>query len=203
MLTDFQETDPIVRFTAVARTVISNWAFANAFGDRTLVIDAAHLLLFPGMMAVAAIMDLFTMKISNRIPLILAAGFCVLAAGDRMSAADIGDHLGAGLVVLGVCFVFFARGWCGGGDVKLAAATALWFGWMHLFDYFLAASLLGGALTLLLLEFRKRSLPLALASQEWVARLHEPNGGVPYGIALAAAALLVYPSTTWMHAAGP
>ena len=35
------------------------------------------------------------------------------------------------------------------------------------------------------------------------ARLHEPNGGVPYGIALAAAALLVYPSTVWMTSAGP
>jgi prepilin peptidase CpaA len=45
-------------------------------------------------------------------------------------------------------------------------------------------------------------LPPALADHAWVARLHEPNGGVPYGIALAAAALLVYPSTAWMRAAG-
>jgi prepilin peptidase CpaA len=29
--------------------------------------------------------------------------------------------------------------------------------------------------------------------------LHEPNGGVPYGIALAAAALIVYPNTMWMQ----
>ena len=32
--------------------------------------------------------------------------------------------------------------------------------------------------------------------------IHEPAGGVPYGIALAAAALLVYPSTVWMHGTG-
>jgi prepilin peptidase CpaA len=53
-------------------------------------------------------------------------------------------------------------------------------------------------LTLALLEFRKVSLPARLAGQDWVQRLHTPNGGIPYGIALAAAALLVYPSTVWM-----
>jgi prepilin peptidase CpaA len=43
------------------------------------------------------------------------------------------------------------------------------------------------------------SLPQVLADQEWVNRLHRPNSGVPYGIALAAAALLIYPDTTWMQ----
>jgi prepilin peptidase CpaA len=38
-----------------------------------------------------------------------------------------------------------------------------------------------------------------LADQEWALRLHRPNGGVPYGIALAAAALLIYPDTPWMQ----
>ena len=31
-----------------------------------------------------------------------------------------------------------------------------------------------------------------------VERLHVKNGGVPYGIALAAAALAIYPDTAWM-----
>jgi len=62
--------------------------------------------------------------------------------------------------------------------------------------------LLGGVLTLALLEFRKLSLPSRLARSEWIERLHRPEGGVPYGIALAAAALLIYPSTTWMEALG-
>ena len=167
-----------------------------------MLSDAVRLLLFPAMMAFAASADLFTMTISNRIPVILAAGFLALAALDGVPAAEIGNHLAAGFVVLAACFVFFTRGWIGGGDAKLAAATALWFGWTHLYEYLLYASLLGGALTVLLLEFRRRSLPPALADHAWVARLHEPNGGVPYGIALAAAALLVYPSTAWMRAAG-
>jgi prepilin peptidase CpaA len=33
-----------------------------------------------------------------------------------------------------------------------------------------------------------------------VLRLHDAGGGVPYGIALAAAALLIYPDTPWMRA---
>jgi prepilin peptidase CpaA len=167
-----------------------------------MFVDAVRLLLFPAMMAFAASTDLFTMKISNRVPLVLAAGFGVLAALDRMPIVDVGNHLAAGFVVLAVCFVFFARGWIGGGDAKLAAATSLWFGWAQLYEYLLFASLFGGVLTFLLLEFRRHMVPQALANQAWVARLHEPNGGVPYGIALAAAALVVYPSTAWMKAAG-
>jgi prepilin peptidase CpaA len=167
-----------------------------------MFVEAVRLLLFPAMMAFAASTDLFTMTISNRVPLVLAGGFCALAALDGMPIVDIGNHLAAGFVVLAVCFLFFARGWIGGGDAKLAAATALWLGWAQLYEYLIYASLFGGALTFLLLEFRKRLLPPMLANQAWVARLHEPNGGVPYGIALAAAALLVYPSTAWMKAAG-
>ena len=79
-------------------------------------------------------------------------------------------------------------------------ATALWFGFAHLLDYMIYASLFGGALTLLLLQFRRLALPEALAKQPWIQRLHDQAGGVPYGIALAAAALIVYPDTGWMSA---
>jgi prepilin peptidase CpaA len=168
-----------------------------------MFVDAIRLLLFPAMMAFAAATDLFTMKISNCVPLTMACGFCALAALDGMPIVDVASHLAAGSLVLVVCFAFFSQGWIGGGDAKLAAATALWLGWAQLYEYLLYASLFGGALTLLLLEFRKRLLPPTLASRAWLARLHESNGGVPYGIALAAAALLVYPSTVWMTSAGP
>jgi prepilin peptidase CpaA len=168
-----------------------------------MFVDAIRLLLFPAMMAFAASTDLLTMRISNRVPLILACGFCLLAALDGMPIADVANHLAAGSLVLVVCFAFFSQGWIGGGDAKLAAATALWLGWAQLYEYLLYASLFGGALTLLLLEFRKRLLPPKLAGQAWLARLHEQNAGVPYGIALAAAALLVYPSTIWMTSGGP
>jgi prepilin peptidase CpaA len=43
-------------------------------------------------------------------------------------------------------------------------------------------------------------MPSILAGKRWAERLHEPGGGVPYGIALAVAALVIYPSTIWMQA---
>ncbi len=168
----------------------------------TLIIDAARLLIFPSVMAFAASSDLFTMTISNRISLILVTGFLALAVATGMPAAEILDHAAAGGVILAVTFAFFLRGWVGGGDAKLAAATALWLGWTHLLDYLLYASLLGGVLTLALIEFRKFSMPSLLAGRVWAERLHKPGGGVPYGIALAIAALVIYPSTIWMQALG-
>ena len=86
----------------------------------------------------------------------------------------------------------------GGGDAKLAAATALWLGFDHLLPYLLYASLLGGALSVGLIWFRMAPLPDWLARHDWAQRLHGKDAGVPYGIALAAAALAVYPQTPWM-----
>jgi prepilin peptidase CpaA len=166
-----------------------------------MLLETARLLLFPALMAFAASSDLFTMTISNRLTLALLAGFAVLAVMTGMPPQAMLEHAGAGFLVLTIGFVLFACGWIGGGDAKLAAATALWFGWPHLLDYVLYASLLGGALTLALLQFRKFTLPASVATMDWVERLHRPDGGVPYGIALAAAALLVYPSTAWMAVA--
>jgi prepilin peptidase CpaA len=163
-----------------------------------MVLDAVRLVLFPAVMAFAASSDLLTMTISNRVSLILAAGFLLLAGVTGMSLMDVLAHIGAGVVVLAVSFGMFLRGWIGGGDAKLAAATALWLGFDHLLPYLVYASLFGGALTLLLLQFRMLPLPRVLARQAWIERLHRKDSGVPYGIALAASALAVYPDTPWM-----
>jgi prepilin peptidase CpaA len=167
-----------------------------------MVIDSIRLLLFPALMAFAASSDLLTMTISNRISLLLIAGFFVLAVASGMSAEAIGYHVLAGVLVLVLAFACYARAWIGGGDAKLAASTALWFGFEYLYDYLLWASLLGGVLTLAIIRFRALPLPDVLARQGWIARLHQENAGVPYGIALAAAALAIYPYTTWMKSAG-
>ncbi len=163
-----------------------------------MVTDAIRLLVFPALMAFAASSDLLTMTISNRLSLALAGAFFVLTLTTGMPLPVIGMHLAAGALVLVVSFGFFTQGWIGGGDAKLAAATALWFGFAHLLDYLIYASLFGGALTLLIIQFRKLPLPGVLARQVWIQRLHETEGGIPYGIALAAAALAIYPKTGWM-----
>ena len=167
-----------------------------------MLADAIRLLVFPAMMAFAASSDLVSMTISNRVSLILAAGFFVLAAMSGMPLAEIGMHLGAAAIVLTVTFVFFARGWIGGGDAKLAAAVALWFGFDQLLNYVLCASLFGGILTLAIMRFRLMPLPRVLAGQDWAKRLHRMDADVPYGIALALAALAIYPDTPWMKSLG-
>jgi prepilin peptidase CpaA len=167
-----------------------------------MIVDATRLLLFPAVMAFAASSDLLTMTISNRVSLLLAGCFVPLALLTGMGAAEMGMHVLAALVVLAVTFGFFARGWIGGGDAKLASATVLWLGFAHLLDYLIYASLFGGVLTLVLLQLRKLPLPAVAARQSWVMRLHDSRGGIPYGIALAAAALTVYPQTSWMQALG-
>jgi prepilin peptidase CpaA len=163
------------------------------------MIEIIKLLLFPALMAFAASSDLLTMKIPNWVCLIMIGGFVVLALAAGMSLQQFALHAGAGLLVLCITFGFFARGWIGGGDAKLAAATALWFGFEHLLDYALYGSIFGGVLTLVLLQYRAFPLPAVLVGRVWAERLHQPNGGVPYGIALAAAAMVVYPSTAWMQ----
>jgi prepilin peptidase CpaA len=165
-----------------------------------MILDVARLLLFPALMAFAAASDLLTMTISNRVSLALAAGFLILALASGMDLADILNHIGAGAIVLVVAFGCFAMGWVGGGDAKIAATAALWFGFAGLLDFLLYASLFGGALTLLLLQFRQWPLPYALTGQAWLLRLHAKESGIPYGIALAIGALMIYPETDWVKA---
>src|SRR6201990_2602895 len=165
-----------------------------------MILDIARLLVFPALMAFAATSDLFTMTISNRVSILLAAAFLVLAVASGMSPYDMMSHLGAGALVLVVAFGCFAMGWVGGGDAKVAAAAALWFGFGHLLNYLLYASLFGGALTLLLLQFRQWPLPYLFAGQAWLLRLHAKERGIPYGIALAIGALMIYPETDWIKA---
>lgn len=161
------------------------------------------LLLFPAVMAFAAFSDLFTMTISNRVSLLLVAAFVALAVVTGMPLKTFGLHLAAGLVVLVITFAMFAFGWIGGGDAKLAAATGIWCGFTVLLDYLLIASVLGGLLTLAILHWRAYHLPGFALKVSWIYRLHHHKTGIPYGIALAAAGLMVYPQMAiWQRIVG-
>jgi prepilin peptidase CpaA len=165
-----------------------------------MILDIARLMLFPALMAFVAASDLLTMTISNRISLALIAGFLVLAPLGGMGMHDFLMHLAAGATVLAVAFACFAIGQVGGGDAKIAACVALWFGFGHILEFLLCASLFGGALTLVLLQLRQWPLPYPLNGQAWLLRLHDKRSRVPYGIALTFGALMVYPETDWIKA---
>lgn len=164
-----------------------------------MIADLLRISLFPALMAFAAASDLITMTISNRASLLLVAGFALLVPFSGFGAYDVLSHVGAGATVLTVAFACFAMGWIGGGDAKVAAAAALWLGFEHLLDYLLYTSLFGGALTLLILSFRQWPVPYPLVGQSWLLRLHDRETGIPYGIALATGALMIYPQTQWIR----
>ncbi len=154
------------------------------------------LLLFPLLMAFAASSDLLTMRISNRVVLLLVAIFCAMAVGINMPLEEFGLHVACATIVLIVAFAFFALGWIGGGDAKLAAATTFWLGFGVTLPYLLYASLIGGMMTLMILTVRSWPLPLFLTRIDWVQRLHDRKTGIPYGIALAIAGLIAYSDTS-------
>ena len=91
---------------------------------------------------------------------------------------DIAIQLGVAFLVLLLFAGAFAMGQMGGGDVKLIAALALWLPILPLLWLLVLMSLLGGALTLL------------LVAEKWIRRGAKPLE-IPYGVAIAIAALLV------------
>ena len=160
------------------------------------LLHLSVLAFFPTLMALSASMDLLTFTIPNRLCAALALGYLVFAALLGVSAVDILLNISCALAILIIAFVMFNLGWVGGGDAKLAAATAAWLGWTTILDYGLAAALFGGILTLIILGARMAPLPTALSRVDWLARLHNASAGVPYGIALAAAGLMQYPNSS-------
>lgn len=159
------------------------------------MVNTVMLLVFPVLMAFAASSDLLTMRISNRLVLILTGAFVVVALMLNLSFPEVAMSFAAAAIVLAVAFTFFAFGWIGGGDAKLAAATALWMGFGLTLPYLLYAAVLGGTLTLIFLALRRFPLPPQLMRYEWIERLHNSRNGVPYGIALAAAGMMTYVHT--------
>jgi len=153
------------------------------------------IIVLPGLLALAAGWDLASYTIPNRLPLALIAAFLAFFAVSGLPLAGLGWHLAAGALALAVGFGFFAARWIGGGDAKLFAATALWFGFADFASYTLMAALFGGALTLVILMTRRLPLPSMLVNQQWLLRLHDSRSGIPYGVALAAGALAVLPHT--------
>ncbi|WP_420338901.1 A24 family peptidase [Roseibium sp.] len=164
------------------------------------MIEAATLVLFPMLVAFAGASDLFTMKIGNRVSILLIVGFVFLAIASGLSPTGWALH-GLGLVVVFVpCFAFFAAGWMGGGDVKLISAISLWFGFTPILAEFLfLVTLLGCLLTLALMLIRSSLvvLPGPLINQDWALRIHDTKSGIPYGIAISGAALVLYPMSVW------
>lgn len=162
------------------------------------MVTAAICAIFPFCLAMAAINDLFSMTIPNRIPIILLVAFAIAAVVSGMPLAEAGMHVLAGLAVFVVCLAFFAANVMGGGDAKLLTACAVWFGiTTSLLEFAVYVSFLGGVLTVMIVVLRSQAqtilaLGLQLPNSLLVAKK------IPYGIAIAVGGFLAFPSSPLM-----
>jgi len=146
--------------------------FNGAFTEVLLATLAA-------LLVVAAVIDVRTFTISNRLNLAVA----LLAPVYWLSIAlspwpGVALQLAAGGLVFTILAGAFYAGLMGGGDVKLAAALALWFSPASTIKFLILMSIAGGALTLGLLAWHR-------------ARKLEGRPEIPYGVAIAFGGLAI------------
>jgi prepilin peptidase CpaA len=148
------------------------------------------LLAFTLLMATAAFEDFRRFIIPNP----LTIGLCILWPLYFAAAPSLGAALaavGCGVAVFAVGAVLFARGYVGGGDVKLLSAAALWAGPAGIANLLLLTGLLGGVLAVLLLvPAGSRLIALGRGALGQAAPESAPRY-VPYGVPIAIAAVIV------------
>ena len=164
------------------------------------MFEYALLMVFPALLAFGGAYDLLTMTIPNRVSLALVGLFLVVAMIAGLSIEQILSHFAAGLLVLAAGIALFAIGGFGGGDAKLLAGAGLWIGFDHLLPFLIYVTLFGGLLAIAIAYFRKFPL-IGTMAPDWAMRLHGRETGIPYGIAIASAALTVFPKTPLFIAA--
>lgn len=151
-------------------------------------------LVFAAPLLAAACTDFWSMKIPNKVSLAMLAGFFLTLPLTWQGLPWFGEHMMVGLTFFAVGFAMFAFGWLGGGDAKLMAAVAVWFGWGDASNFVLYTTLFGAGLGILLL-LSKTVIPVRLRTSELGMRLYQGDKDMPYGLALAAGALFIWPTS--------
>lgn len=133
----------------------------------------------------AATSDVIRREIPDTCSLAVLSAVLLLVLADPALWRDalLAFSAGAALFLAGAG-LFFAGIW-GGGDAKLAGAVGAWVGWSGVPSFLVAMAVVGGALALVVLILRpaQRLLP-------WLGA----ERGVPYGVAISAAGLMVPPA---------
>lgn len=168
------------------------------------LLQTALLFAFPALVIVAALHDAVSMTIPNWISAALIAGFAVAALAVGLPLAQAGTCLAVGVGALVAGMIMFALRWIGGGDAKMFASAALWLGTSGGVSFVLWTALAGGALALALLGGRRmvQLVGFPVRPPAWIGRLLEPEGDIPYGIAICVGALLAFPQSPLFLAAG-
>lgn len=162
-------------------------------------VEMTGLIFFSGLLVTAGIQDALTMKISNRISLLLVLGFIPYGLSAGLGYLEIAIRFATMIAIFAVLMVPFHLNLMGGGDVKLMAAASLWFKAPEpLFFYLALTTIFGGVVTLAFQFIRNVPMPLVFYRWTWFDRWHRNSQFVPYGIgigmgALAAQYLLLTP----------
>lgn len=165
------------------------------------VLQAALLTIFPALVIIAALSDITSFTIPNRISLLLLACFLPAALAMGRPIMGVGIDFAIGFAALVAAMGMFAAGWIGGGDAKLFAVAALWLGWPGLATFLIVTALAGGGLAVLLVNARSAWLrPYFSGAPPWLTRLTTPGAAAPYGVAIAAGALAAFPQSALMQA---
>jgi prepilin peptidase CpaA len=141
----------------------------------------------------AAVSDLRTYEIPNWVSLAAFVCFFPIAWAAGWDLASIAWSVGAGAAVLVVGFGLYLLRLAGAGDIKLMAAAGVVGGWAALMELLVLISVAGAVLALIVLAYRRVPLGPRLAGIGWLAMLHDKGRGIPYGVAIAAAALFLLP----------
>jgi prepilin peptidase CpaA len=159
-----------------------------------------------------AVSDARTSRIPNRLVLagLLLAPAAALAHG---GLAGLGAALVAAGIAFGIGFAGFAVGAIGGGDAKFLMVGAALVGLHQLVPYLLAATAIGGVLAVGTIAWQRRGIEATVMTADLaknVATLgrkgyrgrlgEEGRMAVPYGVAIAAGALIVQftPFAEWI-----
>lgn len=166
------------------------------------VFACLALAVFAAGQVTAAVGDVRSFIISNRLNIAIAAAFLLLALPMGMGISGFASHVGVGVAAFVICMAGFLAGAFGGGDAKLAAASALWLGPAAILPYLVYTALCGGVLAVVLLAGRGIARRFGLPrGPRWMRRILRRKAGVPYGVALGAGALLAAPAAIWFPAA--
>ena len=157
------------------------------------LVEGIVLGVFAVVMAAAAFEDFRRLVIPNLLPILLCALWPIYFAA-HPNLYDAVAAIGCAIAVFLIGAVLFARGWLGGGDVKLLAAATLWAGPTGTPELLLLTGVLGGVLGLFLLMPFGSQLAMAaraLLGQPPLDAGHGLRTPVPYGVAIAGAAVIV------------
>jgi prepilin peptidase CpaA len=149
---------------------------------------------FGVVMAAAAVEDFRRLIIPNLLPIMLVGLWPVYFAAVAPSLYGALAAIGCAVAVFIGGAILFSRGYLGGGDVKLLSAATLWAGPGGTPELLLWTGVLGGALALFLLM--PLGMQVATAARHLLGQPPiAPERGlampVPYGVAIAGAALIV------------